>query len=201
MRPPVASNGPVILWYSLQVLPLRPALSPRWAKAAAAFAFLAGLASCEKPRIVALTDTEQRRFDATCKDGDCSLEGHAKASPTRPKPDGAEAAFVLRRASRFFSVCDVWKSGSDSVAIHSIDCRLLECQTDADCPPIRGLPRGSCTNHLCIEPSGDLTAEDAGLLCLAGTGTPANTTQQIERFAMGSNCGVPCRVPSVCRQP
>ncbi len=156
--------------------------------------------ACEKPLELKLTDTEQRTFDASCKDGDCVLAG-GSATPTAAKPDGAKAAFALHRASRFYSVCDVWMTGSRSFTINPIDCRLLTCRTDIDCPPVKGLQHGSCTSGLCIEPSGSLTSEDAGLLCLAGTGVPAGTSSQIERFALGSNCGSPCRVPSVCRQP
>ena len=147
-----------------------------------------------------LVDTEQRTFDAVCKDGNCTIAG-GTPTPTAAKPDGAEPGFVLHRASRYFSVCDVWMTGARSFTINPIDCRLLSCKADADCPPMKGLPRGSCTSGMCIEPSGAFTAEDAGLLCLAGTGAPAGTSQQIERFALGSNCGSPCRVPTVCRQP
>jgi len=156
---------------------------------------------CEKPTRISLTDSELRGFVAVCKGGACSLEASAVATPTSPQPDGAEPSFVLHQASRLVAICDVWKKGSAVPTILPIDCRPIKCKADTDCPPAKGLTKGACTDGYCTEPSGAFGPEDAGLLCLAGTGIPANTSRQIERFALGSNCGSPCTVPAVCRQP
>ncbi len=163
-------------------------------------AMMLWLSACEKPVQLALTDTEGRSFHATCKGGGCTVED-AGAHPSSPRPDGAEARFSIHRASRYLAVCDVWATGPQAFKVEPIDCRALTCKADTDCPPAKGLSKGACANGLCIEPSGPLTAEDAALLCLAGTGAPAGTSQQVERFALGNNCGSPCRVPAVCRQP
>jgi len=156
--------------------------------------------SCSKPIKVSLKDTEGRSFSATCSEGSCELQTGETAEPSAPKPDGASSAFILHRASRLYAVCEVWKQGS-SHAVNAADCRALSCDRDQDCPPVKGLTEGACTNHLCIEPTGSISAEDAVLLCLAGTGKPAGTTKQVERYALGNACAEPCSVPAVCRQP
>ncbi|PIE05469.1 MAG: hypothetical protein CSA75_04575 [Sorangium cellulosum] len=161
---------------------------------------IGGIAACDKPTTIALTDTEGRSFSARCHARDCTLETSLVASPSAPKPDHAKASFVLHRASRFFAVCDVWVQGS-SHAVGAADCRALVCKSDADCPPAIGMQKGSCVHGLCIEPSARITSEDAVLMCLAGTGVPAGTTKQVERYAMGNVCASPCIVPAVCRQP
>jgi len=168
-----------------------------------AVATAVGLAwgGCDKSKQIALTDTEGRAFQAVCKGSGCTLEStDARAQPSATKPEGAEAKFVLRQASRLMAVCEVWQQGS-SHAINPADCRALTCESDAQCPLAKGLSRGVCTNGLCIEPSAQITSEDAVLLCLAGTGRPSGTTKQVERYALGNSCGNPCHVPAVCRQP
>lgn len=158
------------------------------------------LPSCTESKKLRLTDTEGRSFTATCQDAKCAVDSSDSPSPTATKPPGGEPAFTLHRASRFFAICDVWSQGA-SHAIHPADCRPLACTSDAECPPAVNLPSGTCTNGLCIEPSAAITGDDAVLLCLAGTGPPAGTNKQIERYALGNACGNPCSVPSVCRQP
>ena len=157
--------------------------------------------SCSKPTRLNLKDTEGRAFSAVCNDGECQVEGSEAATPSAPKPDDGAAAFVLHRASRLFAICEVWRQGGASHAINPADCRALTCDRDQDCPPVSGLLEGACTNHLCIEPTGAVAAEDAVLLCLAGTGKPTGSTKQVERYALGNACVEPCRVPAVCRQP
>lgn len=157
------------------------------------------LLGCSEPHELRLTDTEGRSFKATCKDAACTLESGGEAKPSASQPAGAKAAFVLHRASRLMAACEVWVQG-DSPTIHPADCRALACKTDGDCPWAKGLAKGTCANGLCIEPSAEITKEDAVLLCLAGTGAPTGSTQQVERHALGNACGTPCVVPSVCRK-
>ncbi|MBI5538114.1 MAG: hypothetical protein HY898_35660 [Deltaproteobacteria bacterium] len=158
--------------------------------------------SRNQPRI-ALKDTEGRTFTLTCSQPDkCEITSSQVPTPSSTAPDGARPGFVLHQASRLYAVCDVWLQGTGSSSTNPGDCRALVCTTDADCPPAQGMSHGSCTNQLCIEPTGAIASEDAVLLCLSGTGPPsASNTKQVERFALGSNCGTPCRVPVVCRQP
>jgi hypothetical protein len=39
------------------------------------------------------------------------------------------------------------------------------------------------------------------MLCLAGSGLGSEQARQVERYALGMNCGAPCKVPAPCRQP
>ena len=80
-------------------------------------------------------------------------------------------------------------------------CRPLVCQDDKDCPPAHGLGHGTCVNGLCTEPANAISAADAVLLCLAGTGWGKGSPEQVERYALALNCGTPCKIPSPCRQP
>ncbi len=162
---------------------------------------IAVFGACAKPTALALRDTENRPFKATCNEGECALEGSSPATPSASKPEGATASYVLHHASRLYAVCDVWAQGSRSFTISPIDCRPLACENDTQCPVAKGLSRGACTNGLCIEPTGALSSEDAGLLCLVGAGAPSGSSKQVERYSLGSNCGSPCMVPTVCRQP
>lgn len=156
--------------------------------------------SKEIPRLAA-TDTEGRTFELKCTASEeCVISSSAQPKPSVPPTEGAKAAFVVHKASRLYAICDVWMQGK-SASINPADCRALTCESDNNCPPAKGLAHGTCANKFCIEPDGSVGSEDAVLLCLAGTGVPAGTTRQIERFALGSNCGTPCRVPAVCRQP
>lgn len=167
-----------------------------------AMAVLAAFAAfgCTKPHGLKLKDTEGRSFTATCKGPACTIASSAKANPSAPRPEGAESAFVIHPASRLFAVCEVWvKDGAHK--IHPADCRALICSTDAECPWAQKMGRGTCASGLCIEPSAEITNEDAVLLCLGGTGVPSGTNEQVERHALGNACGSPCTVPAVCRQP
>ena len=161
---------------------------------------LLSASACDKTVKTAMTDTEGRTFSVTCEGQKCELTDAPSAKPSAPKPDGAEAAFVLHTASRLFAVCEVWKQGA-SHAINPADCRALVCKADADCPHAKNMTRGACTNGLCTEPSGPSSNEDAVMLCLAGTGVPSGSMRQVERYALGNACTTPCQVPAVCRQP
>lgn len=173
--------------------------SSRWA---IAVGFILVLGACAKPIRLKLRDTEGRAFEIVCANPThCDVQSQLQAKPTPAKPEGARPGFVLHPASRLYAICDTWMQGKESFSINVADCRAIQCGSDAECPFAQGLTHGTCVNQLCIEPSGAISAEDAVLLCLAGTGPPAGTTKQIERFALANNCGSPCRVPAVCRQP
>jgi len=160
------------------------------------------IAGCSKKIApVTATDTEGRTFDVTCTSPTaCTLSSSATPKPTTPAPDGARPAFVLHQASRLYAVCEVWMQGTSS-AVHLADCRPFACSSDTQCPPAKGMTQGACSGSFCIDPSAAIAPEDSVLLCLAGTGVPAGSTKQVERYALGNNCGNPCRVPRVCRQP
>jgi hypothetical protein len=188
-------------WYPGGVQTLR-----RFATAAflVTVAFGVATVNCTRPQFkTMLHDTEGRSFQLTCSEPDrCEVSSSLQPKPSSSAGEGARPGFVLHTASRFFAVCDVWLQGAGSLSINPVDCRALSCSSDADCPPSHGLPHGTCGNQLCIEPGGAIASEDAVLLCLSGTGPPsASNTKQVERLALGSNCGTPCRVPGVCRQP
>jgi hypothetical protein len=38
------------------------------------------------------------------------------------------------------------------------------------------------------------------MLCLAGTGLGHAEAKQVERYALGLNCGAPCVVPKPCER-
>lgn len=145
---------------------------------------------CRKVSERILRDTEGRDVKASCdREGACKLTlvkgEHA--------PDKKELA--LHTTGNLIALCDV---GEGKKPDATTDCRALVCSADVDCPPMHGLPNGTCINGLCREPSANIGVDDAVLLCLAGTGLG---TTQPDRLAMALNCGSPCRVPSVCRQP
>ncbi len=152
-------------------------------------ATLALSSACQKkPR--SYHDTEGRVISARCDlERNCELEllsgGHA--------PDKDALAFFA--PGSLVAVCDVTRGKPPDAPS---DCRALECKSDADCPPGHGLDHGTCIDDLCHEPTNGITTEDAVMLCLAGTGLG---TTKPDRLAMGLNCGAPCKVPSVCRQP
>jgi hypothetical protein len=214
MAPPPSASGPVTrrphdwrsdritarlnFWYRLRV---RRVCSLGCLLAAVACVASAG---CSRNQVkLAVRDTEDRAFQLSCPEPDkCEVSSALQPKPSSQGADGARPGFVLHQTSRLYTVCDVWLEGSGSFSSNAADCRALVCKSDAECPPAKGLPHGSCASNLCIEPSGAISSEDAVVLCLAGTGVPgAASTRQIERVALGSNCGTPCRVPAVCRQP
>jgi hypothetical protein len=156
-----------------------------------AVVLILAIPACRKISKRTLTDTESRRVQATCdRDGACELElvsgEHA--------PD--KKAFAIQATGSLIALCDV---GPTKKPDATTDCRAITCNGDGDCPPMHGLKNGTCINGLCREPSKSaVTVDDAVLLCFAGTG--AGTTHP-ERLALALNCGNPCRVPAVCRQP
>jgi hypothetical protein len=161
-----------------------------------AFGLVTGLVGCKGTSERQLVDTERRHFYAKCqRSGECEL--HQTSGDKRA---GNKTALSLSRGGRLVGVCDVAAtggSGPDSPA----DCRALVCQSDADCPPAHGLKDGQCLNALCADPAQPLIPADSVMLCLAGSGLGNEQARQIERYALGLNCGTPCKVPAPCRQP
>ena len=149
---------------------------------------------CRRISTRTLTDTEARTFKAECdREGVCSIE--QTGGPRAAKA----AAFAVHAPGRLVALCDVAAAGAKPESTK--DCRAIECKAGTDCPPGHGLRDGSCLNGLCIEPENPLGADDAVLLCLAGKGLGHDEPRQVEAYAMGLNCGSPCRVPRPCRQP
>lgn len=170
---------------------------PTWAWLGLPWALLIG---CSAPKHLTLTDSEHRQFSASCEKGAPCKLSRAK-DPTAsagalPEPV-ANSTATLRSVGRVVGLC---VSAQVSRGAELIDCRPLVCQNDDECPPAEGLTRGVCINHLCTEPSHAVGVEDAVLLCLAGTGSGPKTPKQVERFALGYNCGSPCVIPKVCQQ-
>lgn len=149
---------------------------------------------CARASEHALEDTEGRRFQARCQDGACQLTqtSGAPAKAELPHP-------VLSAPGRVVAICDA--PADASAPREAADCRALVCQSDAQCPPVAGQPEGTCINGLCISTTGELRVEDAVWMCLAGTGLGRRQPQQVGLYAMAQNCGTPCVVPAVCRQP
>ena len=147
--------------------------------------------ACRRPASLTLHDTESREFSARLDEAtvtDLILSG---------APEAAKA-YELRRSGRLVAACPK-RAGAASNRV--TQCRALVCSADSQCPPAHGLTQGTCINGLCIEPSQNLISDDAVMLCLSGTGAGYGSPLQVERFALGLNCGQPCRVPSPCRQP
>jgi hypothetical protein len=155
---------------------------------------LLGLGGCKSSSERQLVDTERRHFTAKCqRTGECAL-----SQISGDKRPGDKTALALVRVGRLVGICDVVPGrGPDTPA----DCRALVCQSDSDCPPGNGLKDGNCLNALCTDPAQALNAQDSVMLCLAGSGLGNEQARQVERYALGLNCGTPCKVPSPCRQP
>lgn len=178
---------------------LRPAMIARVhsvvpALSLLAFGLLTSLAGCKSMSERQLVDTERRHFMAKCqRTGECALTQTAG-----DRRAGSKTALTLVRVGRLVGICDVEPG---KAAETPADCRALVCQSDADCPPGHGLKDGQCLNALCTDPAQTLVPEDSVMLCLAGSGLGNEQARQIERYALGLNCGTPCKVPAPCRQP
>lgn len=163
----------------------------RWGPLAAIGALSASCQSVSERRLV---DTEGRQFSAKCdRGGDCTLSQLAGQ-----KRDGDRTALILTRTGRLVGICDVAPQHAPE---GPADCRALVCESDHDCPPAHGLKEGQCLNALCSDPAQALNAPDSVMLCLAGSGLGNQQARQVERYALGLNCGNPCKVPAPCRQP
>ena len=151
--------------------------------------------SCKSVSERRLLDTEGREFLAKCqRSGECAL-----SLTSGPKRTDGKTSLVLAQTGRLIGICDV-AEGQTTLEMPA-DCRALVCQTDTDCPPSHGLKDGQCMNALCTDPAQPLASPDSIMLCLAGAGLGRDQPRQIERYALGLNCGTPCKVPAPCRQP
>ncbi len=150
------------------------------------------LAGCTKPHPASVEDTEGRVFSVKCEAEVCTLTqtDGPKAKLGRPR---------LHTTGRVISVCDASSVGAPPAPDA---CRPVVCADDRDCPALDGgKAQATCSRGSCVNPGEKLRVGDAVTLCLAGTGLGRRTAKQAERYALGLNCGNPCVVPSVCRQP
>lgn len=155
---------------------------------------LALSASCKRVSERTLLDSEGRAFSAKCdRAGECQLA--QRAGPLRGH---GRSDLTLTRTGRLVGICDVTPGQTPE---NPSDCRPLVCQSDADCPPGHGLKNGQCLNALCTDAAQALGPSDSVMLCLAGSGLGREEPRQIDRYALGLNCGNPCKVPAPCRQP
>lgn len=143
---------------------------------------------CSRASRYRLSDTEGRRFDAKCA---------AETGCTLTETDGTRAngRTVLRALGRLVAACDVTTGEEPESAA---ECRALVCTGDDQCPPAPNVVASACIDGTCSDPSRETGTADAVILCLAGTGLGRRTPRQIERYALGLNCGKPCRVPAIC---
>lgn len=150
------------------------------------------LAGCQKSGPRLLHDTEGRTFEATCTaQGPCKFS--QKSGPQRAE----KPTQTLMLGSRLVGLCDVKE---DAPPQYPFDCRPLNCQSDAECPPLHGMKDGQCLNGHCSDPAEAIGVQDSIMLCLAGTGLGRETPAQIERYALALNCGNPCKIPAPCAQ-
>lgn len=159
--------------------------------------------SCQKRAEQTIKDSEGRSFVLNCaRNQSCELrplaEPEVRIGPREHRATGKKEAFRIENSGRLVGVCGPQALGTTG---QPSDCRPILCEAAQDCPPAEGLNEGVCLNHLCSEPSHPLISTDAVMLCLAGTGFGPTTPLQVERLALGLNCGNPCRVPTPCRQP
>lgn len=140
-------------------------------------------------------DSEGRAFTVRCGEveSSCTLSPAAGSKLS----EGAHA-ILMKSEGRLLGACE---AESDSAPVHPGDCRPLRCERDVDCPPLHGPGTGSCLGKWCVDPAHAIGPNDAVMLCLAGTGVGHGTPLQVERYALGLNCGSPCVVPKPCQKP
>ena len=139
--------------------------------------------ACSRSAPLELKDTEGRRFELSCEQ---------RAERCTLKPGGV----ILSRSSWLLGVCEASPDGKIS---HLADCRALICKSDSECPPPLGAASGSCIDGHCVDPSRTLSSADAVMFCMARTGPGHSKPEQVERYALGLNCGTPCIVPAPCK--
>ena len=137
-----------------------------------------------------VTDTEKRVFRIDCTEGKACSPSQVEGMKS------AGARQVLATSSHVLSVCDAAQAGYRPAPA---TCRPISCESDADCPIVDSTRNGTCRRGICTNPLKDLVVGDAVSLCLAGTGIGQRTPEQAEKYALGLNCGDPCRVPAACR--
>ena len=151
---------------------------------------LVAFACAKTPRT--LEDTEGRVFETTCKENVCSLA-------QRAGPKSGAARHQLLTSSRVIAICDAVGVATTPALV---GCRPVICESDANCPMLEDGPtQATCKRKVCVNPAANLRVQDSVALCLAGTGIGRRTGEQAERYALGLNCGDPCRVPAACRHP
>ena len=153
------------------------------------------VAACNGPpkQKLVLRDSEGRKLGAACskKDG-CAIEQLEGG-----KWPGERQKIVVHQPERLQGVCNT----KDGMVLSSADCRLLECSSDTDCPPVEGMENGSCVGGLCTVPMHETGPVDVVMLCMSGTGLGTDSPKQAERASLGLNCGSPCKLPEPCRKP
>ncbi len=148
---------------------------------------------CQKGGPRQVRDSEGRTFEATClSKAPCKFQ--QKAGPRRVE----KPTQTLLLGSRLVGICDV-KEGE--APPYPFDCRPLDCQSDAECPPLHDMKDGQCLNRRCSDPAEPIGVQDSIMLCLSGTGLGRETPAQVERYALALNCGDPCKIPAPCAQP
>lgn len=174
-------------------LELRKHRSTRSRACLAAVCAVMFASACKRNDAPVLVDSEGRAFSARC---DASGAG-CELTQTRAVTSPAGQHPALRANGRIIGVCPSAEASGSGLA----DCRPLVCERDADCPALRGTGSASCIDALCVDPAHDIGLEDSVMLCMAGTGLGHADRSQVERYALGLNCGTPCVVPKPCRQP
>jgi hypothetical protein len=166
-----------------------PKLQP--ALLVACLASLLAEPGCKKKDERTLRDSEGRTFSAACaKAKGCTLERRSG----EPWP-GPASAVSLKTDGQIVGVCNhLAGKGPESAG----DCRALICEADSDCPPAHGRAQGTCMSNVCVDASEPITPSDAVMLCLWGMGLGREAPAQVERLAVGLNCGAPCEVPEPC---
>ncbi|MGC4090928.1 MAG: hypothetical protein QM756_24255 [Polyangiaceae bacterium] len=143
------------------------------------------LSACKTQANVDLRDSEGRVFSARCS-GDIST-----CALTRREGGAGSPTPKLRASGRYIGVCD---------SEHPADCRLITCQGDDGCPASGRAAHGACVGGLCVDPLHEIDENDSVMSCLAGTGVGHSEPRQVERYALGLNCGKPCSIPAPCQR-
>jgi hypothetical protein len=167
----------------------------------------------------AVRDVTGVEFGWSCKDSGCKLELLPSTPPPDPCPDPNDSAYNIAWG-RFFEVCSVCVLHAPGAYWGTTpgQCRLLACDTDADCPAIfQYSPEAgyACVGGLCQNvdtaryPRDVLNREQVEQLCLtelprADTSSPFSQTTMEVLSRADAACpdpAGPCQVPAGCRMP
>jgi hypothetical protein len=148
---------------------------------------------CDRGMDRIVRDSEGRKLSVRCDgDGRCSFE-----QQSGPRRSDDRNALALDVPGRLVAICDVRPgSGADSPG----DCRPLLCADDGECPLLPGGAKSHCLDGHCSDAARPFSTADAVMLCLAGTGFGRSSPKQVERYALGLNCGSPCELPAPCKR-
>jgi len=167
-----------------------------------------------------LRDVSDTVFGWDCKSNGCQIASVAETPPPDPCGGGERAAYSYAWG-RFFDVCSVCVSADGtSWGTTPGQCRMLACDTDADCPVIyvySPVDVYECVNGACENadqtrrPRTPLTRTDAQDLCFAvypraDTNNPFGTIPMQVQAELDANCtGTDpmdtCTLPADCRAP